>query len=146
MLSTVRERMLLRYRLTPKKHHCYLIYIPQDAVCKIGRTSRLQWRLNNLRTALYRPHEVYVIHCHTPQESLMLERYFKKQLVSKHVIGEWYRHVKPSDIQSLLVMPDYGHLLLVPHDTTSATSTTSTSTDIPKAENERLMNFDVRLL
>jgi hypothetical protein len=138
-MLTLRERLVLKYALTPKKHHCYLIYIPQDGVCKIGRTSRLHWRLNNLRTALYRPHEVYVIHCQTPHESLMLERYFKKQLSSKHIVGEWYRQVTPNEIQGLLVMPDYGHLLLVPHEGTS-------KADIPKAQNERLMNFDIRLL
>lgn len=103
------------YRLTPKKYICYIIYVEQDSMTKVGRTCRLQYRLNNLRTGFYRKHEVYVIHCRSGHESLLLERYFKKELKQRHVIGEWHANVTPEDVQSLLV-GDFGHLLLEPHE------------------------------
>lgn len=116
MFALFRNKLHAQYRLTPKKYICYIIYVPQDSVCKIGRTCRLQYRLNNLRTGIYREHEVFVIHCRSGYESLTLERHFHKTLKGKHLMREWFEDVTPRDIQSLLVMPDYGHLLLVPHE------------------------------
>lgn len=107
-----KERVM--YSLQRKQHYCYLIHIESDNVGKIGITSRLLHRLKNIRQALYKPHKVYLIHCNSSQESLKLERHLHKALTHKHVSGEWFRDIDPGLIQSMLVYPDWGHLLLVP--------------------------------
>lgn len=139
MFALFRNKLHAQYRLTPKKYICYIIYVPQDFMAKVGRTCRLQYRLNNLRTGIYRPHEVFVIHCRSGHESLTLERFFKKELKQRHVVGEWYEKVTPSDIQSLLIN-DFGHLLLVPHE--------AGSKEIPDSHKSNLSNelrYDIYL-
>lgn len=127
------------YRLTPKRYICYIIYVADDSVCKIGRTCRLQYRLNNLRTGIYRKHEVFVIHCQSAHESLMLERFLKRQLKPRHVVGEWHSSTCPEDIQALLVN-DFGHLLLEPYE--------ANTDEIPHVHNrkpEEKKTFDIFL-
>lgn len=105
----------LRFWLNRKQHYVYLIHIESDNVAKIGRTCRLKHRLKNLNQGLYKPFKVYLIHCNSGCESLALEKSLHKALQHKHVKGEWFRGTEPELIQSLLVAPDWGHLLLVEH-------------------------------
>jgi len=122
-------RQRLAYHLQRKEHYVYLVHIPGDNVGKVGRTSRLKNRLHNLRQAIYRPHEVYVICCHSAAESMSLEKALKKMLPN-HISGEWYSGVTPEQVQSLLVAPDHGHLLLVPFQS----NTTVVATEVRKME------------
>jgi hypothetical protein len=111
-LSSDALRKRVQYALHRKQHYCYLIHIECDSVAKLGRTSRLEYRLKNLNQSIYRPHKVYTIHCNSAQESLMLERYMKRTMQNHHIKGEWYTGLTPESIQSMLIYPDWGHLLL----------------------------------
>lgn len=111
----IRDKLRFLYALKRKDHCVYLVHVPEDQVTKVGRSCHLTHRLKNLRAGIYRDHEVYVIRCASSKESLELEKFLHMALRANHVKGEWYNTVTPEQVQSMLIMPNYGHLLLEPY-------------------------------
>ena len=88
--SKRQARFLEMYRAARKEYVIYLLHVPSDSILKVGRTGRMAFRARNLRAGLYKPHTIHVIRCSSAEESLELDRFLKKALSVKHVIGEWF--------------------------------------------------------
>ncbi len=108
--SKRRLAFLEEYRAAPKAHIIYCLVIPEDNILKIGRTSRLSFRIRNLRASIYKDHEFHLIHCADADESLGLDRFLKKALKPKHVIGEFFRTDLEHVEQVLNESPAFSHL------------------------------------
>ena len=99
--SARRVKFLELYRSTRKEYCIYVLHIPEDSVCKIGRSSRMSFRIRNLRASIYKKHTIHIIRCSGAEESLHLDRYLKKTLKAHHRIGEFY-DISPEKIEQIL--------------------------------------------
>lgn len=111
LTSKRRLRFIQQYRTLPKEFYVYLVFVPQDSVVRIGRTSRFKYRVRYLKSSLYNPYEINVIKTNDGDENLAVERYLKKNLAYKNVSGtEWYRVTKYDILRLLSVSDDFKHL------------------------------------
>lgn len=107
--SKYQIKFLQQYRSTPKVHCIYILEVPEDGVCKVGRSSRLKHRLTNLRACVWKQHTVHVIRCANAEESRDLDRYLKKALAESHRVGEFF-NCSHKDVEETVARSPFSHL------------------------------------
>lgn len=109
-----RERFLKMYRTTPKVHYIYFLIVSQDNMIKIGRTSRLIYRLRNLRAGIYQEHEIKTIVCIDGNETKAVESHLKKKFSHQNVAGEWFKLNYETIVSE--IDKQFPHLLITEYD------------------------------
>eukprot|EP00952_Eustigmatos_sp_NYUAD-ZCMA_P014260 55781-Eustigmatos_ZCMA.PRE.1 len=117
--SLKQKRFLEAYRAQPKDHVIYVLEVPDDGVCKLGRSSRLLYRCRNLRASMYKQHSLRIIRCVDAAESLALDRWLKKRFAQKHLIGEFYTIAADDVKRALEESSEFSHLCFTTDDDTT---------------------------
>ena len=79
------------YRAVPERHVAYVLRISGKNIWKCGSTNRLQFRLKNLRQALYEDSEVYtLIPCCCRKHASDMEKQLHATLSAFRLQREWY--------------------------------------------------------
>lgn len=114
-IGSIRQmKFLEQYRTTPKVHYIYFIIIEEDSMMKIGRTSRLTYRLRNLRQSIYQEHKVKVIVCVDGDETRKIEQHLHKALIEHNVAREWFKTTEAKVTE--IINNQYPHLVITDHD------------------------------
>jgi hypothetical protein len=126
------QRYKARYAARKKEYYIYILHIPSQCVSKIGRTSRLSFRIKNLLAAVWMPYELWTVHCgDDPRESLLLDRFLLAQFSTKQVVREWFK-VSPFEVRQAMNTFPFTHLEMkcetsqLPPDPPAASSAATT--------------------